>query len=400
MGEALVPTWAALLASVATILFHWINRIRSAILPGAVSNQNTEQTPQLDMEALNCRVELKEQGVFAVEICGSIHAPTDTHYTSVKILIMDVTDGVSKAGPVHARVKQWQMQARHTSGGQGSPAFCYYTDLGKLPHRDTTLPNWTTVAKLSIDWLTFPRKGKRDLQFHTSVVSRESGEELACAECNFTYENTEFGYIDLQENVSRTKALAVPVAFSVSAADRKLHRREIDLIKNWVKSNIDLSGASDEVMRELEKALDKTVAFFRDGNQVNIYKICKELVKIAPAAQRYDILELCLYVAQADGSASAEELAILKNLASWLEVDADRFRAMMEKILPASMHEVKDTEVILGVTSDMDKEKSRQQLNKEYIKWHSRVTNSDPQIRAQADQMLVMIAEARGQYVG
>jgi tellurite resistance protein len=388
MRDALVPT-----------LFRLVNRISSAILQGAVSNQNVDQPSQPDMEILNCRVELTKQekenpvsDVFAVKICGSFHAPSDTHYTSLKMSIMDVTDGASKAVPVHARVKQWQMQ--------DSPAFCYYADLGKLPHQDTVLPDWTTVAQLRLDWLTFPRKGKRILQFHTSILSRESGEEIACAECNFIYENTEFGYIDLQENVSRTKALAVPVAFAVSAADRKMHRREIDLIKNWVKSNIDLSQASDEVMREIEKALDKTVVFFRDGNQVNIFKICKDLVGIAPLAERYDILELCLYVAQADGVAAAEELAILKNLASWLEVDADRFRAMMEKILPVSMHEVKDTEVILGVTSDMDKEKSRRQLNKEYIKWHSRVTNSDPQIRAQADQMLMMIADARSQYIG
>jgi len=385
--------------AVVTTLSRLINRIRPAILPGAVSNQNVDQPPQPDMEILNCRVELTKQkkenhvsDVFAVEICGSFHAPSDTHYTSLKISIMDVTDGVSKAVPVHAQIKQWQMR--------DSPAFCYYADLGKLPQQDTVLSDWTAVAQVNLDWLTFPHKGKRNLQFHTSILSRESGEDIACAECNFIYENTEFGYIDLQENVSRTKALAVPVAFAVSAADRKMHRREIDLIKNWVKSNIDLSQASDEVMRQLEKALDKTIVFFRDGNQANIFKICKDLVKIAPLAQRYDILELCLYVAQADGLASVEELAILKNLANWLEVDADKFRAMMEKILPASMHEVRDTEVILGVTSDMDKERSRRQLNKEYIKWHSRVTNSDPHIRAQADQMLMMIADARSQYVG
>jgi tellurite resistance protein len=390
MGEALVPT-----------LFRLVSRISSAILPGAVSNQDTEQAPQLDMEVLNCRVELtKQEDIFAVKICGSIHAPDDTHYTSLKISIMDVTDGVSEATPVHARIKQWQMPAHHTSGGQDSPAFCYYADLGKLPNQTTTLSDWTAVAQLRLDWLTFPSKGKRNLQFHTSILSRESGKELAYAKCNFTYENTEFGYIDLQENISRTKALAVPLAFAVSAADRKLHRREIDLIKNWTRSSIDLSKAPDEVMRELDRALDKTVAFFRDGNQVNVHKICKELVGIASLAQRYDILELCLYVAQADGLAAVEELAILKNLANWLEVDADKFRAMMEKILPVNMHEVKDTEVILGVTSDMDKERSRRQLNKEYIKWHSRVTNSDPQIRAQADQMLMMIADARSQYVG
>jgi tellurite resistance protein len=400
MEEAAVPTRFS-------VFFRLFNRINSAILSRAVSNQDAEQAPQPDMEVLNCRVELIKQekenlvsGAFAVEICGSIQAPCDAHSVSVKVSIMDVTGGVSAASPVHAQIKQWQMQACHTSGGQGSPVFCYCADLGKLPNQTTTLSDWTAVAKLPVDWLTFPRKGKRNLQFHTSVLSRESGEELACAECNFTYENTSPGYIDLQENISRTKALAVPVAFAVSAADRKMHRREIDLIKNWVKNNVDLSDASDDVMRELDRALDKTVVFFRDGNQVNIFKICKELVEIAPLAQRYDILELCLYVAQADGLAAAEELAVLKNLASWLEVDADKFRAMMEKILPANMHEVKDTEVILGVTSDMDKEKSRRQLNKEYIKWHSRVTNSDPRIRAQADQMLMMIADARSQYVG
>lgn len=388
MENALVPT-----------LFRLVSRISSAILPKEVSNPDAEQTPQPDMEVLNCRVELTKQekenpasDVFAVKICGSIHAPCDAHHTSLKISIMDITDANSAAHPVHTHVKQWQLQ--------DSPAFCYCADLGKLPCQDTVLSDWTAVANLHLDWLTFPRKGKRNLQFHTSVLSRESGKEIAYAECNFTYENTSPGYIDLQENISRTKALAVPLAFAVSAADRKMHRREIDLIKNWVKANINSSEASDEVMRELEGALDKTIVFFRDGNKVNIHKICKELVKIAPLAQRYDILELCLYVAQADGVASAEELAILKNLASWLEVDTDRFRAMIEKILPANMHEVRDTEIILGVTSDMDKEKSRQQLNKEYIKWHSRVTNSDPQIRAQADQMLMMIADARSRYVG
>jgi len=37
-------------------------------------------------------------------------------------------------------------------------------------------------------------------------------------------------------------------------------------------------------------------------------------------------------------------------------------------------------------------------LNKEYSKWNSRVTNADPGIQSQADQMLRLITEARGQY--
>jgi hypothetical protein len=46
----------------------------------------------------------------------------------------------------------------------------------------------------------------------------------------------------------------------------------------------------------------------------------------------------------------------------------------------------------------MSREKVRQHLNKEYSKWNSRVTNSDPDIQNQADQMLSLIAEARSHY--
>jgi hypothetical protein len=88
-------------------------------------------------------------------------------------------------------------------------------------------------------------------------------------------------------------------------------------------------------------------------------------------------------------------MALLKNLADWLEVDTNRFREMVEKILPVGMHEARDQEVILGVSADMSKEKTRKQLNKEYNKWNSRVTNPDPEIQHQADQMLKLIAEAR-----
>jgi len=146
--------------------------------------------------------------------------------------------------------------------------------------------------------------------------------------------------------------------------------------------------------------LDQAVGFFRDGNQLDTYQICKEIVEIAPVAERYDILDLCLHVAQADGVAAAEELALLKNLANWLEVDTNRFHEMMERILPVNIHQVKDIEVVLGVNSDMSKEKTRQHLNKQYSKWNARVTNADSEIQDQADQMLKLIAEARSEYIG
>jgi hypothetical protein len=115
---------------------------------------------------------------------------------------------------------------------------------------------------------------------------------------------------------------------------------------------------SDRARRKLNRALDQAVDFFRDGNQINTYETCREIVEIASFAERYEILELCLYVTQANGIATIEELALLKNLANRLEVDIERFRSMMEKILPVGMHEVEDVEVVLGVTSDMSQERT------------------------------------------
>ena len=383
-----------------------INYIKVSVSPKANSNVCTKSSPELDLTVLNCRVKLSKQktegllsedgdsdsDAFNVEICGSIHAPQDVSSANLSISIVDVTEPGAQGKPVQTLVKQWQMP--------DLPIFCYNAKLGKLPHQVTTISNWTSIARLRLDWLSLPHKGKRELMFITSIFPAEGGEQLAWARCYFAYHNRDFGYLDLQENVKRTKTLAVALAFTVSAADNKLYDCEVEVIKNWARDNIDLSEASNKARRKLEKALNETVAFFRDGNQLNSYDICREIVEIAPLAERYDILNLCLYVAQANGSVTTEELAVLKNLAGWLELDAKKFRSMMEKVLPVDMHEVLDIETILGVTSDMNKEKARRHLNKEYSKWSARVTNANPEIQTQADQMLKLIAEARSQYVG
>jgi tellurite resistance protein len=376
------------------------SKIKSRLLHQAEPERFEESSPPIDMNLLNCRIQwtkLEEENsvydAFSLEICGSIHAPNDMCDTTLQISIMDVTDGAPDARVVLSRLPQWSSQ-----NGPDPSAFCYRARLGKLPNRVTTLSEWTAIAQIRFDWLLFPCKGKRQLQFTMSIMSADSNQELAHAQYEFACENPAFGYMNLQENIERTNILAVALAFAVSAADNKLYDCEVELIKNWARDNILENSTSDKDELKLDKALEKTIAFFRSGNKLDTYNICDEIVGIAPVAQRYDILELCLYVAQSKGSVSAEELTFLKNMADWLEVDSDRFRIMMEKVLPVDMHEVRDVETILGITSDMSKERVRKHLNKEYGKWNSRVTNADPDIQTQADQMLKLIAEARSQY--
>jgi tellurite resistance protein len=385
-----------------------INRLKRLILSFSRqkdTDKSNESSTQLDLNVLNCRAQLiKQEGnneteIFQVEICGTIHAPDDrpeTCHANLKISILDITDGVAKAQTVKTRAKDEAALNRAVR-----TAFCYNTDLGKLPHQVTTLSEWTVVAKLPRDWLMLPRKGQRKLQFETSALDADNGQELACAKSILMYESQTPGYIDIRENIERAKALTVALAFTISAADGKLYDCEIKMIKNWARRNLldNEEQASDKGKRKLDKALNETITFFREGYHLDTYQICREVAEIAPAAQRYDILDLCLHVAQVNGSVSADEISLLKNMADWLDIDADRFRLMMEKILPIDMHEIKDIDTILGITSDMSNEKARKHLNKEYSKWNSRVTNSDPHVQSQADQMLRLIAEARYQYI-
>jgi hypothetical protein len=376
------------------------SKIKSRLLHQAEPENLQESSQPIDMRGLNCQVQwtkLEEENriydALNLEICGSISAPNDMCDITLQISILDITDGIDEAKVVQSRLPQWSSQ-----NGPDPSAFSYRAKLGKLPHSITTLSDWTVIAQIRFDWLLFPRKGKRQLQFTTSIISADNNQELGRTQSEFTCENPAFGYMDLQENIERTKILAVALAFAVSAADSKLYDCEIELIKNWARDNILENSTSDKDERKLDKALEKTIAFFRGGNNLDTYKICDEIVVIAPVAQRYDILELCLYVAQSKGSVTSEELTLLKNMADWLEVDHERFRIMMEKVLPVEMHEVRDIETILGISSDMSRENVRKHLNKEYSKWNSRVTNSDPDIQSQADQMLKLIAEARSQY--
>jgi len=403
MGELLTPVLAIIPAPAvifSTVVFIFlkipglISRFRSAIFARVVPRRNLKNIWRRNTDVFDCRIQLRKQekgnrtfDAFIVQIRGTIHVEDDVDYTGVRVLITDVTGRISKAKAVQARVKHVQIKQK--------VPFCYEAELGRLSRSESFVAEWMDAAHIEGSWLVLPRKGKRRLKFATSILSRQGGKELACGSCVFTYENPEFGYIDLQENIERAKSIAVALAFAVSAADNKLYDCELEVVKSWARNNICAAVKAGKTGYKLERALNKTIEFFRNGNQLDVYKICREVVEIAPIGQRYDILELCLRVAGANGIATVEELTLLKKLADWLEVDTDRFRCMMEKILPAGMHEVKNMEIILGIDADMDKEDAREHLNKEYRKWHARVTNLDPEVKAQADYMLKFISEAR-----
>jgi len=352
----------------------------------------------LDLSVFNCRVRIGREAVgeswrsiLVVDICGTIQAPDDGHGIDVRIEVSDVTDNAQEPLAVLNRPKHGLLN--------GASCFVHQGDMGRLCRQTTVLQDWTAVAQLLPEWFVLPRRGQRQLRHTVAILSRQTGAVLAQATCVGTYENAETGYLDVEDDIQRARTLAVGLAFSVGAANGVLLDPEVNVICAWVKTNFGSAGASLGANLELDRALQKTTAFFRRGGTLNVPQICREIVQIAPLVGRLDILDLCLRVAAAKGRVNAAELTLLKNLAEGLQIDRQRLRAMVEKILPVEMHQTQDAEMILGVTAGMSQDEARHQLNREYAKWSSRVISSDPAIRRQADQMIRLIADARTQYV-
>ncbi len=55
-------------------------------------------------------------------------------------------------------------------------------------------------------------------------------------------------------------------------------------------------------------------------------------------------------------------------------------------------------ENLLGITPDMAEKEIKRILREQYQKWNARVASTDPKIRAQAEEMIHLIAEAKKKY--
>ena len=381
-------------AAVVTLSFYLLRNAKFTVCQAAEQKKDASQTSTPENNSFQSRVKpLKknENSIsqsFIVEISGDISIFGKG--SVLQISITDITEPDSQPKTVHSAVEQWRKP--------NSPAFLYSTETNGLFEQGKSTSVWVPVAEINTDWLSFPRKGKRSLQFITSIHQGQNNKDIQQSIYDLVYENKKTGYIDIRENTESVKLAAVPIAFAVSAAGKNVSNREVAVIKNWVKNTIRLFEEPYKTRRKLKKQLKQAVCFSRDGNSVNVQKLCSKILPIASLAERYDILELCLQIARTNDSVTVEQINLLNQLAEWLKVKKERFREMREKILPAYLYEVEDVEAVLGIDSTMNEDAAREHLNQEYRKWNARVTSSDSQVQTHAAYMLTLIGQARTKF--
>lgn len=343
--------------------------------------------------------------VFEIQVRGFLPVKHDETACSIIVNMFDDTNGTQ---PVLCVLDDFQEEH--------SRVYQIVRDIGSVTE-GAYYDNWSPVGVAIIETLITPRQGGRKISFQACLIPNsnppvfrhgfvKANKEriLAVAHTEeISFQFDDFGYLDATDNRKKTERLTIELAFYVAASDGNIEKEEGTTIKEWASRLIadtasdnrdDVKGEINSVIKEsFNKALN---------NQINHVETIFELNQVATHQEKYEAIELFLDVMSSDGHAAPEELKILDEISKMLEIDPNKFRALQDRRL-ANVKSIGTTrgnmDMLLGITDDMSADEIRKHLSKEYRKWNSRVTSGDEGVKQKAQEMLLLIGEARKKHV-
>jgi tellurite resistance protein len=126
---------------------------------------------------------------------------------------------------------------------------------------------------------------------------------------------------------ARLVASAAYTLARAAQADLEISPEETAVIERELQSHEALDEPTAVLVAEMAKLQAKTVGGTED------YIVTREFVALANDAQRMDVLRACFAVGAASGSISAEETAVLNQIAKELGLDPDVVNAIRSEFL-------------------------------------------------------------------
>ncbi len=327
--------------------------------------------------------------VFKIDIKGAINGPHDNFYMKFMIRMYDVTN---KEYPIFSTIEEFQEV--------NSRVFFYESKMDELPYKGTLFNDWTGIIAIPKFLLEFPKKGNRRIKVEVFAIDALTRNILAKDSTEITYLAKEKGYIDRKNDIVYFEEMTIKTMMIVSASDGYMDEKEAKVIKNWVKKRI--SSYSEEYQSEHKEHLNKYIKEAYEEIQngyIDIYDVLDDIENIASEGDKYELFQLCLDVAKADGEADTKELEIINEIADYIDLDEKQFRSMIEKSLPIHIHTGKQApEQVIGITSSMSNDEIQKHLRVAFKKWNAVVAHNDAEKREQAEEMLKIITELRSKY--
>jgi len=280
-------------------------------------------------------------------------------------------------------------------------------------------PDWGSVGGFIDEMIVGPYKGRRVLECFVfvcdandppnfkfnNVTNERSIIDMATCEYNYNFINT--GYREIDKNRLRTQEIAIELAIGISLSDGSLDDDEGFTIRDWIAEII--NNSNDEHQNEIKNLLNKALERGFDNynsKKFNIDLLCKEVKEIASISEKYNLLELCLDVMAADGSAESNEMKYINQISNKIGIDYNEMTKLKDRRLVdikiASNSEDNATsnnnslEITLGIDPEWSSEKKKSFVNKEFSKWNSRVSIlPEGKEKINATQKLQLLAEVK-----
>lgn len=305
--------------------------------------------------------------------------------------IVDMTSGAPQ--PVIAMLNEQQ--------ADDSVIFQHRMALGFWNSSILGTSDWTSIAPIFPVTLRAPRSGRRTLKVLVQIHDALNEDEVFYFEAlDLSVELSEIGWEEFSERRSADEAAIVRLAMGVAAASGGLHEAELGVIKAWASEQVAIleGDPRDRKKRDLNVAIREGARDASAGD-ISLSAEVDLLHRNGTPGGRLEAIELCLAVASADGTADRQELESINQIADRLEVDRDWFSGARDKALRGTQLEVgvaDDLAALLGIDRRAPREDIRRELTAQYDRWSSRaVSLEDPARRAEAEQMLDLIARAR-----
>ena len=296
----------------------------------------------------------------------------------------------------------------------GSPFFqCQKQGIRVEP--DSGFIDWINVGTVPPDILVPPYGGARKYTILLRLVDLDNIPSISGGfhktskgllwqkEFSFEYAFKEKGYMEASEDREKSQELSVRIAMAVAMSDGSLDNSEGYVIKDWIKKTISIYEPSkrNELKHIYNNALKESYNDACSGD-LELSSLVKSMNRYAENKEKYDTMELCYEVMAADGEAAEQEIEVLNNLCSALDLDFNEIQKIKDKSivkLTSKSFGSAANEDVLGIDPAWDNAKIRKHLRTEFQKWSSRVTAlPDGNERGNAQKMLELIAEAKRNY--
>jgi len=252
------------------------------------------------------------------------------------------------------------------------------------------------------DILVPPKSGSRDILFILQILDSNQN-ELRSYSITQKIEFEEEGYEEAIETREEVFSLDIQLAMHVAFSDNEFHKKEGEVIKNWMVKILDSYGGEDKesLKKRFNETFKESHGKAKTGN-LSLSKITNRINEIGNDQLKYQAIELCLDVMAADGIADEGELQDIRKICDYLKLDLD----VVQKLKDVRLKDVKmrvtsdaSLEELIGIQPEWDKEQINKYLRKEFKKWNSRIASANnPDERESTQEKLDIIAELRKKY--